>query len=256
MQTTPIEFENESIKTYLNGSLAVLEVKKDAFSLLTELPEGFRILKWIDIIKNEESIKGILMLGESNLYCEEPYKKFLSLISGEDLKDQLPHTLKHIDKDIRTKQINMLNNFTVSFLEFPKLVISYLSGCIVTPFIGLALASDIKIGTNQTSFSFLHKKYGLHPTGALPFFLYTNLGQSRAKNLMYTKSELSSEELLSLGLLDEIITNQNTNEVIEYSKNIVENNYNTIITTKKLINKTFLDHYKEFMELEQQMVLS
>lgn len=254
MNDSKLKIETDVIRTHVSDSLAILEVKKDAFSMMTEIREGFTILNWYKDIKNNNSIKGVLLFGKSNLLSETPYKRFLSNISEKGLEELELQNLDSLNTTERKKQINMLNNFTRNILEFPKMIISFLDGCVVTPFIGSILATDMKLATKQTTFSFLHKKFGLHPTGALPFFLTACIGFTRAKNLLYTKDELNAEELLSLGLIDEIISPKNIDEVIEYAKTVVEKNSETFKTTKELANKIFYDQYQSFMELESQMV--
>lgn len=255
MNDSKLKIETDVIRTDIIDSLAILEVKEDAFSMMTEIGEGFTIINWYDLIKKDDSIKGVLLYGKTNLFCEAPYKKFLSSISGENIESLESLNLESVNFDTRKKQINMLNNFTRNILEFPKMIISFIDGCVVTPFIGTILATDVRLATNQTTFSFLHKKYGLHPTGALPFFLIANLGLAKAKNILYTKDKLNSDELLSLGLVDEIISPSNIFEVIDYAKSLVEKNSVTFRTTKELSNKIFNEQYESFMELEEHMVL-
>ena len=255
MNNSKLKIETDVIRTDIIDSLAILEVKEYAFSMMTEIKEGFTIINWYNLIKNNNSIKGVLLYGKSDLFCETPYKKFLSNISGKNIESLELANLESVNLDIRKKQINMLNNLTRNILEFPKMIISFLDGCVVTPFIGSILATDVRLATNQTTFSFLHKKYGLHPTGALPFFLIANLGLAKAKNLLYTKDKLNSDELLSLGLVDEVISPSNIEEVIDYAKSLIEKNSTTFKTTKKLSNKIFNDQYESFMEIEEQMVL-
>ena len=255
MEENSIEFENEIFRTHRSGSLAVLEIKDDAFAMMTHVNYGFKLLNWFDLVKTDNLIKGILLFGNPNLFCKAPYEKFLALISNEDIGTSHPPKLKSINVSIRKKQINMLNNYTSSFLKFPKMIITFSTGCIVTPFIGTFLASDIKLAAKQTSFSFLHKKYGLHPTGALPFFFNSYLGLSKTKNILYTKDVLESEELLALGLIDEIINPVSIDVVIEHSKNIVENNPGAFTSTKQLINNNLYDRYVKYMELEEQLIL-
>lgn len=255
MNNSKIKIETDFIRTDIVDSLAILEVKKDAFSIMTEIAEGFIIIDWYNHVKETNSIKGVLIYGDSNLFCDAPYKKFLSNIASEDIEHYDTLNLESVNNDLRKKQINMLNNFTRNILDFPKMIITFVNGCVVTPFIGLTLATDIRLATKDAGFSFLHKKFGLHPTGALPFFLTANLGIAKAKNLLYTKDKISAEELLSLGLVDEIINHKNIDEIIEHAKNLVEHNSATFKTTKELANKVIRDQYENFMELEGQMVL-
>ncbi|MBI9070899.1 MAG: enoyl-CoA hydratase/isomerase family protein [Melioribacteraceae bacterium] len=255
MKASNLEFEDESFKTYLKDSLGILEVKEDAYSSLTQINEGFKVIDWFEELKRKSSVLGILVLSDPKFNCKILYEKFLSLISGENLVESEPHKIQTLNTELRSKQINMLHNLTLNTLEFPKLVISFINGCVVTPFIGTTLASDIKIATKDTIFSFAHKKYGLHPTGAIPFFLYESLGYSRTKKLLYTKNEITANELLELGLIDKVIEEYNFDEIFEYANKMVQENSN-IATTKELINKSLLDQYKEFMELEEHMVFS
>ncbi len=250
---TSIEFENNLVKTSINDALAIFEFKKDAFSMITDVDEGYKLLDWLNVVKMDNSIKGVLIHGNPKLFCEAPYEIFLSKIRHDDLCYSSLRKIKSMNFDLRKKQITILNNFTRNILKFPKMIIAFFSGCVVTPFIGSVLATDFKLATNQASFSFAHKKYGLHPTGALPFFLTQSLGISKAKNLLFTKDQLNSEELLSLGLIDIIISPKDPKEIIEYSRRIVEDKSESFTSTKQLTNKILYEDYEKFMELESQM---
>jgi 2-(1,2-epoxy-1,2-dihydrophenyl)acetyl-CoA isomerase len=47
-------------------------------------------------------------------------------------------------------------------------------------------------------------KYGLHPSGALPFFLPRYLGYSKAKEILFKCEKITAQEAFDLGLINMI----------------------------------------------------
>jgi len=137
----------------------------------------------------------------------------------------------------------------VKFLaNYKKLYVAGLGCSIVTPFIGVILVADLRFATPNARFSFAHNKYGLHPSGGLPFFLDHYVGHSKAVELMLSE-DLDSEGAFNLGLVNKILPTEDfDNRCINLVKKYLSPPAATIRSTKRLINfnNYFLEEYFEF----------
>ena len=112
-----------------------------------------------------------------------------------------------------------------------------LQGSVVTPFFGASLAADLLFATEDMQFTLAHLKYGLHPTGALPYLLPKYIGVNKAKYYLYRGGHISSNEALSLGLINKVYSsNSFLNNCLSEIRSIITNDVEVLKITKKLIN--------------------
>jgi len=141
---------------------------------------------------------------------------------------------KLANRNKRFREINVLNRFVDYIANYNKLCFCALTGDIVTPFIGIALATDIRYATPEMNFSLAHNKYGLHPSGALPFFLVQQVGYSKALELILSEN-ITAEQALELGLIKDIIPTENLlDRVIVDIEKITKHRSYTLRKTKML----------------------
>ncbi len=77
------------------------------------------------------------------------------------------------EKYVRFREINILNRFIKYLANLNIIVVSDTQGSIVTPFVGVAFVADLIYVRKGTKFIMAHNKYGLHPSGGLPFSFLT-----------------------------------------------------------------------------------
>jgi len=130
--------------------------------------------------------------------------------------------------------LNILNRFVNYLSNYNKLCFTVLSGGIVTPFFGISMATDIRYATPEMYFSLAHNKYGLHPSGGLPYFLIHRLGYNKAIELMFSE-RITAEEALELGLINKIVPKENLLDfVINDIEKITKLSSCTLRRTKQL----------------------
>jgi len=86
-----IEFELESIKSHKVGSLVVLEPKTDTFQIFNNITNTIKLYECFDYVSNDETIKGILYLGDEHCFGEEAYARLLKSLTGENINPREPH---------------------------------------------------------------------------------------------------------------------------------------------------------------------
>lgn len=233
-------------------SLAIIFIKKDIFELI--IGEDYKLLfETLDSLQYDPKIKVLLFLNSSECYGEKVYFDFLSKLNLSLDKIDNYEFPNFCDAPNRFRELNILNRFVSYLSNYNKLCFSVLSGGIVTPFFGASLATDIRYATQDMYFSLAHNKYGLHPSGGLPYFLINQLGYSKAMELMLSE-KITAEEALGLGLISTIISSENTESlVINDIEKILKFSSCTLRRTKQLSSYAH-NSLSDYFEYEQSIL--
>ncbi|MFO8129070.1 MAG: enoyl-CoA hydratase/isomerase family protein [Bacteroidales bacterium] len=203
--------ERESFTTYSKEPVAVLNIRHNVFDLVTNLQESELLVEFIKKTEYDPNIMALMIINDPGCLGEDEYDRFIHDIidhQTESDKDNLPGFTQ---KNIRFREINILNKIIKAIAEYQKLCFSAIRGDIVTPFIGASLAADFRYITENSRLIMAHNKFGLHPSGAMPFFLGHYLGHSRAMKIQLTAS-ITAENALELGLVDELLSDTDFEE--------------------------------------------
>ena len=250
-----LEFENNEFKCYLDEAVAIIKVKCNAFYSLTDLDVSRRILQWFDIVAEEDKVKAVLMLNEKGCYGNTAYEVFLTSITGKDHSKGEHNILSSQERSqIRTREVNVLNSFIMACVNYRRFVVSGLSGTIVTPFFGASLASNFRFISENSVLSLNHSKYGLHPGGALPFFLPKYIGFGKASEFVFNGGAISAEEALEMGLVSKIFSEENFDETcIKETKILCEYDRRYIRWTKDLLTP-YKKELTDYLHKEEKFV--
>jgi enoyl-CoA hydratase/carnithine racemase len=230
--------ERNSFSTSLEDNVAVISIKEGVFDLVTDIDESNILLDYIKETEGSPYIKALLIINDEGLYGEQEYHEFISMILGpqEDRGEKSPP--KFAQKDVRFREINILNKIIKVLSEYRKICFSAINGDIVTPFIGASLSMDIRYATEGTRFVMAHNKYGLHPSGALPFFLSQYIHHSRALEIQF-RDDFSVEEAFTLGLVNKIFPKEKFRKrCLHEIQHFIRCENSTISVTKRLTNYT------------------
>jgi enoyl-CoA hydratase/carnithine racemase len=234
------EFENNEIKCYTIGNIGIIKLKSNVFNIVSSLGGSGNVFSIFEIAEQDSNIKLLLILNESCCFSDEEYSEFIKSIAGKEIGSE--------QEMVRLRQINILNRFIIEMLNFKKLVISCLSGNIVTPFFGASLAADFRFVSEDMIFFLSHLKHNVHPSGALPYFLPKYVGFSKASELLFKDGDINSNQALKLGLVNKILPKENFEKhCIQEALSFAEIDSNVVKSTKYLLNfsKKELDKYFE-----------
>jgi enoyl-CoA hydratase/carnithine racemase len=199
-------FKTGEFESYLKEDIAVIKIKCHVFDTLTDLAESGKLSVLIQLAERIPDVKALLVLNESGCMDEEEYDKFLHRILERGIDPYAPEENKGVVQRVdRIRKINILNRAITYLVEFKKVSVMGLQGNIVTPFFGASLSVDFRYASEDMSFSLAHLKYGLHPSGALPFFLPRYVNHSKAIELLFRCDKISVGEALELGLVNRIL---------------------------------------------------
>ena len=239
--------DNQYYEASIQDNLAIVSFKSEAFELITNIAESQVMMDFIRDAEHDPSVKGLLLLNRKDSLGEQAYDRFIRSILAEDESLENKDVPTFLQKNIRFRQINILNRFIKFLSGYHKLVIVGIGCTMVTPFMGVAMVADIRLASPFGAFSLAHRKYGLHPSGGIPFFLTHYLGHSKAIELQLS-DRINAEEAFRLGLVNQILPSDNFQEnCIRYIQPYLNNYRSTLSTTKRLNNfkNRWLQEYQE-----------
>lgn len=239
-------FETEGFHSYLKEDIAVIHIKCKVFETLTTLEESGKLLSLIQKAERIPDIKALLLFNEPGCMDENEYDNFLHRILERSIDLHTEEETGTIQKIDRVREINILNRIVSQLVDFKKISAIGLQGNIVTPFFGAGLAVDFRYASEDMSFSLAHLKYGLHPAGALPFFLPRYVGHSKAIEILFNEDKISAKEAKDLGLINAILPSQDfKDQCLRQIEKLCHLDTRVIHATKLLANfsKTELRNY-------------
>ncbi len=251
-----IEFINDGMNCSVIDDIAILTISGNIFDYLLNIELDNEMLEWFDVIEDSK-LKGVLFLCEKGSFCEANYAKFLSEVTGVEITPDKPvEVSKFVKTNARALQINMIINFICKSTNLRKVVITAMQGDIVTPFFGTSLASDFRFVDEKTVFRLTHHKYGVHPSGALPFFLPKYLNHSQATEYLLLGGEITAKQALEMKLVNEVFpVNDFKDMCLERAKDICRMSLQYIKTTKAL-SGTYKNELNQYFQFESNYLFS
>lgn len=250
---TTFTFEDEDLKSYREEEFLIIEIKQNAFEIVTDLSESSHLFDLLTLTENAPDMKGILLINHPGCFGEAEYEAYLKRILKINAGETMDWQAAHEGRSIRKRQINILNQYILNSLRAQKLIIVGLQGEVVTPFMGGSLAADIRFASEDMSFSLAHLTFGLHPSGALPYLLPRYLGISRAKDLLFRGGRISAQKALDLGLINQIFSAGNFLEAcLAELKKLQRLDLRVIKITKQLMN-IYSEELARYFEFEAKV---
>ena len=246
-------FQNDEIRFYVDGNIAVMVFHSNTFETLSNMEKSGQILSVCDWIEQDPVINCLLVLNDEGAFDDTAYHSFMHGLSTVDESFTQNH-LTTEKKLVRARQMNTFRNFIMKMVEYKKLFIQGMQGNIVTPFFGMSLCADFRFAAQDMCFVLNHNKYGMHPTGALPFFLPRFVGQSKANEILFTCRDINSDKAKDQGLINEIFPNEGFEKLcIEEAKKMCCLDQNVLKLTKRFINN-YHDELEKYFDNEARAI--
>jgi len=235
-----------------SSHVTVVRLKGDVYSLVTDVVKSDYFIAKINEINHTDDIKGLLILHDKGLFNLAGYRRFMDvIIAPESMQETWP---RFRDPKTRFGMIHAINRFIRTMVDFKKLFLVGLSGEVVSPFFGISMAADIKYGAEDLSFVLDHHHYGLHPSGALPYFLTKFLHHSKALEILLRSEPITATEALETDLVNKLLPLEQFEELcLQHALALCDIRHSTLFYTKRLLNHT-RDDLKAYLDYEAQMI--
>ncbi len=144
-------------------------------------------------VKADDAVRAVIFTGAGRGFC-----------SGADLTagggaEATPSQNDHLD------DLGWVGRQALALYGLNKPVIGAVNGVAAGAGMSLALACDVRVGSEKSRFKTVFIERNLSPDSGMSFFLPRIVGYSRATDLIYTSRAVDAEEALRIGLLDRLV---------------------------------------------------
>jgi 2-(1,2-epoxy-1,2-dihydrophenyl)acetyl-CoA isomerase len=164
--------------------------------LTDELFSGLRVA--FEAAAESTAVRAVLLTGRGGSFCSGlDLKAAMGLVQQGAFGDGLEERLR-----------GLLHRLIRSMVDNPKPIIALVDGAAAGFGCDLALACDMRIGTQRARFGEIFIKRGLMPDGGGTYTLPRLVGAGRAFDMLLTGDMVEAEEALRIGLLSRIVKDE------------------------------------------------
>jgi enoyl-CoA hydratase/carnithine racemase len=206
------------------------------FDVYRELTDTFAALR------TESDVRVVVITGAGRAFC-----------SGGDVHD--------IIGELFARDMAGLLEFTRMTCELirnmralPKPIIASLNGTTAGAGACIALASDIRIASEEAKIAFLFVKVGLSGADmAAAYLLPRVVGLAKATELLYTGDFISAQEAERIGLYNRVVPgNQLAATTLEFAERLALGPAFAVAKTKEMLNRELHMNLEAALECEAQ----
>jgi enoyl-CoA hydratase/carnithine racemase len=194
---------NENNISSDSDSLLLVEERGEAVILTMNRPKVMNCLNFdllyairdkIDELQYRNDIRCVIITGAGEK----------SFCAGADLKERAGLTQDEVKKFIIT-----IRNLLTSIQNLPIPVISAVNGIALGGGTEVALASDIRIASENASMGLTEARLAIIPGGGGTQRLPRIIGVAKAKELIFTGRRVDAKEALDIGLVNKVAASEN-----------------------------------------------
>ncbi|MBP7167917.1 MAG: 2-(1,2-epoxy-1,2-dihydrophenyl)acetyl-CoA isomerase [Bacteroidia bacterium] len=194
--------------------------------------------KELDAAAADKSVRAVLLTGEGKAFC-----------AGQDLSEAIDVNGPGIQTIVREHYNPVLEK--IRNLEKP--VVAAVNGVAAGAGANIALACDVVIAAESSSFIQAFSKIGLVPDSGGTFFLPRLIGFQRASALMMLGDKVSAAEALAMGMLYKVVADDQLKEAsLKLATQLSEMPTRGIAYTKMLLNGAMNNSFTEQLSMEEK----
>ncbi len=186
---------SQRVNLIFENDIALVELNRPDKRNALDMDMFYGLRDTIKALKKKRSLRGVLLSGQGEDFC-----------SGLDIKSVLSNSrngLRLLWKWL-PGQPNLAQFVSAGFRQLPVPVVSALHGRCWGGGLQIALGTDFRIATPETSLSIMEGKWGLIPDMGGTLALRECMSADQAMYLAMTAKELTASEALDLRLLTEV----------------------------------------------------
>lgn len=191
---TCFDVDHESFSGQRDGDVVILHFKHNQMFLTTDLRQTGALTDFLRRVARDATIKSTAVIGPPAGGGREEYLRFFN----RALQPGAPEW-------ITLRLYNAFDSFILGAVNSERAVVAGARGEQPTDYLGLMLACDHRVCSEDLVFVNAHLELGLAPAAGTAFFVAQTLGRDRAMKLLLSADPLPGPRLLELGLVDEVV---------------------------------------------------
>src|ERR1051326_2410044 len=236
----------------MNQPKSFLYDKKDGIGTITlNRPERLNAITFevyhelTDLIAqlgDEEDLRVVVITGAGRAFC-----------SGGDVRDIIGE-LTGRDSEVLLQFTHLTCELIRKMRALPKPIIASLNGTVAGAGACIALASDIRIASENARIAFLFVKVGLAGTDmAASYLLPRIVGLSKATEMLYTGDFVGAVEAERIGLYNRVVAASELRKATrEFAERLARGPAFALGKTKEMLDREFHMDFEAALESEAQ----
>ena len=148
-------------------------------------------------LKHDDGVRAVIFTGAGRGFC-----------SGADLSGPLPEGPDRLPWQQLTDEDSWVGRQARAVYTIDKPTIAAVNGIAAGAGFSLALACDIRIGSEQARFKTVFIERNLSPDSGMSYLLPRIVGQGNALDLILTSRTVDADEALRIGLLQRLVPHE------------------------------------------------
>jgi 2-(1,2-epoxy-1,2-dihydrophenyl)acetyl-CoA isomerase len=174
--------------------------------------------------------------------------------SGADVTGGPRPTLEGADLNRLLDEGSWISRQGNALYSIDKPMIAAVNGVAAGAGLSLALACDLRIGSEAARFVTVFQERNLPPGGGMSWLLPRIVGMSRALDLSLTSRRVDADEALRIGLLDRVVPSDRLlDEARAYAERICALPPSAVRVSKRAIRRAFETSFVEATRYESQL---
>ncbi|HKK29727.1 MAG TPA: enoyl-CoA hydratase/isomerase family protein [Alphaproteobacteria bacterium] len=184
-----------------------------------------------------DDIKALIITGAGGAFC-----------AGGDVKGMATRTKEPVPNRVRMREGHE-RMYQLAHLEMP--VISLVDGPAAGAGCNIALSADFVFATPKAMFMQAFGRIGLVPDWGGFYVLPRLVGLQKAKELVFTARKVYAEEAKNLGMIYEIVPQENAmDEVRAFASRFRQASTTAIGMAKNILNQSYNQDHRTLLEME------
>lgn len=142
-------------------------------------------------VHGDDAIRALVITGAGRGFC-----------SGVQLAGGGPREQREVTQNALLDEYGWVGRQALALYRLDKPIIAAVNGVAAGAGMSLALACDLRVGTDNARFKTVFIERNLSPDSGMSFFLPRIVGYSRAADLIFTSRAVEADEAHRIGLLD------------------------------------------------------
>ncbi len=159
----------------------------------------------VEEVRQDDDVWTVVVTGAGRGFC-----------SGADIQATprgpdgrpLPREATQPMQNEMLDEFHWVGDQALAFHHLDKPVIAAMNGVCAGAGMSLALACDMRVGSEHARFKTVFLERNLSPDSGMSWFLPRIIGHSRAMDLILTSREVDADEAYRLGLLDRLVPHE------------------------------------------------
>jgi len=156
----------------------------------------------LDEIQRDDDVRTVVLTGAGRGFCSGADVSNRAADGSVPLRTEVPSQTEMLD------EFHWVGDQARAFHGLDKPIVAAVNGVSVGAGMSLALACDLRIGSERSRFRTIFLERNLSPDSGLSWFLPRIVGYSRAMDLILTSRDVGADEAYRLGLLDRLVPHE------------------------------------------------